>query len=303
MEGKLKAIGSSDSVTSLFSQHEKLISLLQDQTGFNEINISTIIDIHQALETELAASLTLPSWLNDSLMNDLRRVSVDLQYLINAQQLTQKVVAGPLFQLIAPFVSSIANNGDAKLFLLTTKQAKLLSFLATAKANLTSQIYPSFGSSIAVEIYQSPTKGMYFNLLYNDNPESSTWQPLFLQGCQELFDCQLDQLLRLTQEFRSDTQKLCLATGSSDERADAGATSDNLIKSSSAKPLQRHQVDSVDVFMGAENVPAGYAKSSAPGKTSRDDKIFESKLQQRLMIVIKITRFTLLRPSSKLLER
>lgn len=239
--------------------HDQLIGLLADQTGFDEINVSKIIQVYYSLQTELEASLTLPSWLNETMMNDLKQLSLQLEYALTDDQLIQKVVIGPLMRLIDSFITTITsgNENDSKFFLLTTKQDKLLSFLAAIKANYSDKIYPKFASTVAIEIHESSINGKFYNFNYLDNPEKTNWQPLVLDNsCESKFNCPLDYLLRLIEQYRSlNTEDIC-QTGST-------INNNNLsTKPLTSKPYQRYESDSVDVFMGSDKIALNHEPSS-----------------------------------------
>lgn len=204
-----------------------MLSIIQEQTGWNPVNITNILTLHDVLNTETFASLTLPSWLNDTLMNELRQTAAELAHLINSDEVVQKIVSSPLFNQIGTFIKSISSSiqsGDTssslnesesndgeddpiqpKVFILTTKQEKLLSFIVASKLNSSYLIYPSEGSCIAIEISKDASKGSYFNIVYKSGFNmSQDWQPLQSAYCEES-DCPIAELEKLIKSHVSDT--------------------------------------------------------------------------------------------------
>lgn len=223
---RVTLIGSSAATNQILSVHQNLLSIIQEQTGWDPVNMTNILTLHDVLNTETFASLTLPSWLNDTLMNELRQTAAELAHLINSDEVVQKIVASPLFNQIGTFIKSISSSiqsGDTsslnesqsndgeddpiqpKVFILTTKREKLLSFLATSKLNSSYLIYPSEGSCIAIEMSKDASKGSYFNIMYRSGFNMSQgWQPLQSAYCKES-DCPIAELEKLIKSHVSDT--------------------------------------------------------------------------------------------------
>ncbi|XP_074599531.1 putative acid phosphatase 5 [Brevipalpus obovatus] len=222
---RVSRIGSSAAANQILLMHQNLLSIIQEQTGWNPVNITNILTLHDVLNTETFASLTLPAWLNDTLMNELRQTAAELAHLIYGDEVVQKIVSSPLFNQIGTFTKSISSSiqseetsssspnesesgGDdsnqPKVFILTMKQEKLLSFIATSKLNSSYLIYPSEGSCIAIEISKDASKGSYFNIVYKSGFNmSQDWQPLQSAYCEES-DCPMADLVKLIQSHESD---------------------------------------------------------------------------------------------------
>lgn len=185
------------------------MSIIEEETGFEEANISTVKIVHQALSSEMAASLPLPLWMNESAMSQLKQLAIELEYLINDDEKVKKMISGPLLSLISSYVASIANDGQEKVFLLTVMQEKLISLVATAGLEnggnrSEAKILPAPGACVAIEIHKDPTKGSFFNVLYHsqdprDSELPGEWRQLRYPNCSD--DCPLDHLERLIERY------------------------------------------------------------------------------------------------------
>lgn len=269
----MDSIDSSDAVANIVAKYDNLITVLQNEAGYGQMKIGDVLDVYHALETESAALLAPPSWFNDTLMNELKDLTRELSYLIYSDDLAQKVISSPLLQLIASQINRISTSNDIKMFVMTTKREKLLSFLASAKVNTTDKIYPSFGSAIAIEIYKSIYSGMFVNLLYNENPEKSNWLPLSSEICQNQINCPLDSLLHKAENLKQDTNQLCATQ--------VPAKVAKKLLQSTKSPYIRHEVDDVDLNMGADIIPIHYAKSSSTSGTSKKSFYYRSSLMSK----------------------
>lgn len=196
---------SSKEVQAEEDQNKAFYELIQNETGYPQVNIRNVWKPADTLFCEKAHNMTLDPWAlqkfeNSTVYDKLRQLEAWQFHLLYYSKEMAKLKGGPLLQEMRDNmvnVSSGKNYTGPRLYMFSghdTTVAALLSALGLYKNITTSPVY---AASVMLELYKTATYH-YVEVHYKDNhsKDSNASRILKLEGCDER--CELGKFLTLT---------------------------------------------------------------------------------------------------------
>lgn len=231
----------------LTKAHTNLLAYISEVTGWTDMSIMQFVDLYKTIILEDNNTLPRPTWLNQTIWQEMEKFVSDLAYLMYSNRQVQRTIAGPLLAQIAENIANIQKNGEPKVYIYVSQQPKLITLLTSLLINNTQEILTKPGSLIGLEIYQESGKKPYFHLLFNDGDKIENWKPLAMYGCNQ--NCTMDH-------FDSYVKLISPLTAT-----ELCAQSDN-------KPVTFPPVPNTPESVPAENVETDTASASSEDSSS-----------------------------------
>nr|XP_023026643.1 lysosomal acid phosphatase-like [Leptinotarsa decemlineata] len=161
----------SPEILELEANHKNLMDYLTEHTGQNITNIEGVEDIYNTLEIEELNNLTLPTWVNETLMETMRVLAARNLALYSETQYMQRVKGGVLVKNIIDSMERILKGEqEPRLYLYSGHDITLVHILRTLQLVGTS-LKPSFGASLIFELYSNGGVKMIYRDSWDGNPE------------------------------------------------------------------------------------------------------------------------------------
>lgn len=165
-----KEVMMSSKVQNILSSNEKLFEYLSDNTGMNVDNIGTVETLFNTLEIEKLNNLTLPLWLNDTLMETMEKLGAQNLALYSETEFMKKMKGGVLLNyIITSMEKSLQGKEEPVLHLYSGHDLTIVHVLRVL--NLVDTIKPSFGASLAFELYSDGQVKIIYRQSWDGAPD------------------------------------------------------------------------------------------------------------------------------------
>jgi hypothetical protein len=193
----------------LEKENEAFFNDLEVDTGYKEVNLSIIYHIYGVLFVEQTDNLTLPSWVNDTVMDRLLNLTQFTSSLMFNSLTKKQITAGNWVGKVMGDMMDKKDNPkeDIKLYLYSahdTTVAAMLSALGVFNGEP-----PPYAATVFIELY-SDDKGYWVSLFYRNETDSNYLMPLSVDSCDNPTLCTLDEFAKLTSPIiPADWEKEC----------------------------------------------------------------------------------------------
>jgi hypothetical protein len=193
----------------LEKENEAFFNDLEVDTGYKEVNLSIIYHIYGVLFVEQTDNLTLPSWVNDTVMDRLLNLTQFTSSLMFNSLTKKQITAGNWVGKVMGDMMDKKDNPkeDIKLYLYSahdTTVAAMLSALGVFNGEP-----PPYAATVFIELY-SDDKGYWVSLFYRNETDSDYLMPLRVDSCDNHTRCTLDEFAsRVAPVIPDDWEREC----------------------------------------------------------------------------------------------
>ncbi|KAJ8923804.1 hypothetical protein NQ315_010386, partial [Exocentrus adspersus] len=165
-----KEIMISSKVQNILSANEKLMLYLSENTGIAVKSIGAVETLFNTLEIEKLNNLTLPLWINDTLMETMEALGAQNLALYSETEFMKRMKGGVLLKyIIASMEKSLEERKVPILHLYSGHDLTVVHILRAL--NLVDTIKPSFGASLIFELYTNGEVKIIYRNSWEDSPE------------------------------------------------------------------------------------------------------------------------------------
>ncbi|KAH7646619.1 lysosomal acid phosphatase-like protein [Dermatophagoides farinae] len=185
----LADIYKSKSVIEYYNQMKSTLLYVQDNTGYENVNLIKAEEIFDSLLNEKLFGYKLPAWVDTNIYTKLKEIS-DKTFIFDAMtREIQKFRAGLLLADIWQHISNheLLDNDDDdddnkhRLYIYSTHDDQLSVFMSAL--NNFNGIAPPYGSTIMMEIHQNHTDESFIRMYYLNVTEMENPYRLELKDC------------------------------------------------------------------------------------------------------------------------
>ncbi|KAJ8984506.1 hypothetical protein NQ317_010977 [Molorchus minor] len=142
----------SSKVQNILSENKELIKYLSENTGTEMDTIGKIELLFNTLEIEMLNNLTLPHWVNDTIMQTMKRLGAQNLALYSETPFMKRIKGGVLLgNIIASMESALQGKNVPSLFLYSGHDLTIVHVLRSL--NLVDTIKPNFGATLIFELH------------------------------------------------------------------------------------------------------------------------------------------------------
>uniref|UniRef100_T1JEQ8 acid phosphatase n=1 Tax=Strigamia maritima TaxID=126957 RepID=T1JEQ8_STRMM len=175
-------------------KYKDLYKFLTDKTGMNVTHFNNASDIYDTLMAEQTHNLTLPDWVNKTILADLKNTQILYEIWPVKTLALRRLYGGPLVgEIVKNMQTSISDKTDQHKIYIFSAHDTTITCLLSALEVFDPQI-PPYCSMVVVELVEKQ-RSYFVNLLYRNDTHHVPYE-LTLKGCSN--PCPLDQFVTLT---------------------------------------------------------------------------------------------------------
>ncbi|KAG5877574.1 hypothetical protein JTB14_003726 [Gonioctena quinquepunctata] len=166
-----KELRKSPEIVELERKYQYLMEYLTEKTGKNITNIEDVEMIYNTLEIEMLNNLTLPSWVNETMMNTMRMLGARNLAFYSETQYMQRVKGGVFLKHVITSMANILDGKEEpKLYFYSGHDLTLVHVLRALQLVGTT-LKPGFGASLVLELYSDGEVKLIYRDSFDGDPE------------------------------------------------------------------------------------------------------------------------------------
>jgi len=159
--------------TSLSKNYSDTLEYIFNNTGLTEFNYQTMLDLYNGLLCMQEANLLFPYWLNQSLWETIKDLTLEVSNLVYSNSKLLQLRAGPLLNELLSKMNS-SSDSEISVHVYVTSPEHLFSLLTVLNSRSKLKL-PAKGSVVSIELKnEGKMQKVDFWYLDGDNPTNWT---------------------------------------------------------------------------------------------------------------------------------
>ncbi|XP_076261962.1 lysosomal acid phosphatase-like [Rhynchophorus ferrugineus] len=181
-------VHNSTKVQNYNTEYTNIYQYLTENTGMTVKDIETVESLYNTLEIQQLNNLTLPQWVNSSIMSQMKIIGAQNLAIYSETEYMKRMKGGFFIKTVTDLMQKALNGSNTPSINLYSGHDLTLVHVMRA-LNLIDTIKPEFGASLVIELHNnSEIKILYINK-WNGNSEEQT-----LEECNS--PCTLEKFIK-----------------------------------------------------------------------------------------------------------